>query len=510
MDNSVLGTLTIVSGALLCFLAWRIFKVKNNVSIAILLILICGFLLRLYVAGDFYLHDWDERYHALVAKNLMDHPLMPILYEDPVLPYDYRAWGANHIWVHKQPVPLWSMAISMSFFGVNEIALRLPSILLSTLAIFLTFKITSLLFGDKTGLVAAFLHAVHGLIIEVTGGRVATDHIDLFFLFFIELALYFALLHSRKKYDWKLLILIGLSTGLAVLSKWLPALIVLPVWLLFNDFYKSKPFLKIVKDVFIVLSVITVVVLPWQIYIYSHFPLEARWESNHQLQHIFEGLDGHGQAFYYHFNKLRILFGELIYLPLLWWLWHGFKKGLKTSKSKPAGNWLAITVWFLIPLLFFSFVKTKMQAYLLFTAPAIFIITAVFWRYLNFIKPRLKKAKSGIWLMALLLLLLPIRYSIERIKPFSPRERNPQWVADLKALNEIFQGEEKVVVFNLKRPIAAMFYCDNVIAYDVMPDKEMLTTVFEKGYSSYLWKEAGEVELLKIKGRENQNTPSIK
>jgi 4-amino-4-deoxy-L-arabinose transferase-like glycosyltransferase len=409
------------------------------------------------------------------------------------LPYDYREWSANHIWLHKQPVPLWSMALSLFFFGTNEIALRLPSILLSTLAIFLTFKIATLLFGKKTGLIAAFLHAIHGLIIEITGGRVATDHIDLFFLFFIELAVYFALLHSRKRYDWKLLILIGLSIGLAILSKWLSALIVLPIWLLFNNLFKSKPIGKVIGDFFIVLFVIAIIILPWQIYIYSNFPLEANWESSHQVKHIFEGLDGNGQPFYYHFDKLRVLFGELIYLPLLWWFWMSFKKVIKKQNY----NWLAITVWVLMPLLFFSFVETKMQAYLLFTAPAIFIITAVFFRYLNFIKPNFKKAKPIVSLIAILLLLLPVRYSIERIKPFSSRERSPQWAADLKALNKIFEGEEKVVVFNLEKPIAAMFYCDNVIAYSVMPDEEMLTMVFEKGYSSYVIKETGEVALLK-------------
>ena len=137
-----------------------------------------------------------------------------------------------------------------------------------------------------------------------------------------------------------------------------------------------------------------------------------------------------------------------------------------------------------------------MQAYLLFTAPAIFIITAVFFRYLNFIKPRFKKAKLVISLIAILLLLLPVRYAIERIKPFSSRERNPQWVADLKSLNEIFQ-EEKVVVFNLKRPIEAMFYCDNIIAYSVVPDEKMLAKVMKKGYSSFIVKENGEIKLLK-------------
>ncbi|MEZ4885885.1 MAG: glycosyltransferase family 39 protein [Chitinophagales bacterium] len=118
-------------------------------------ILVLGLLLRMYVATDLYVHEWDERYHALVAKNLIQHPLTPTLYENPVLSYNYKGWTTNHVWLHKQPVALWCMALSMKVFGVNEIALRLPSILFSVLGIWLTFQIALLLFGRKVAFIAA-------------------------------------------------------------------------------------------------------------------------------------------------------------------------------------------------------------------------------------------------------------------------------------------------------------------------------------------------------------------
>lgn len=102
-------------------------------------LLVIGFLLRLYTANDKYLHNWDERYHALVAKNMMTEPFAPKLYKNPVLDYDYRYWSSNHIWLHKQPFPLWCITLSFKLFGVNELALRLPSIFLTTLGIYLTF-----------------------------------------------------------------------------------------------------------------------------------------------------------------------------------------------------------------------------------------------------------------------------------------------------------------------------------------------------------------------------------
>jgi hypothetical protein len=124
----------------------------GRTRLALALIVLGGLALRIQSGSDMFLHGWDERYHALVAKNLIKHPLVPTLYDDPALPYDYRSWDANHVWLHKQPVPLWAMALSMRTFGVNEIALRSPSILLSTLAIGLTYSIGSMLFTVRVAL----------------------------------------------------------------------------------------------------------------------------------------------------------------------------------------------------------------------------------------------------------------------------------------------------------------------------------------------------------------------
>lgn len=82
----------------------------------------------------------------------MNHPLKPTLYDNPILPYDYRNWVGNHVWVHKQPLPLWIMSASMWLFGVNEIALRLPSIILTTIGIWLSFIIGRYFFNKKNWL----------------------------------------------------------------------------------------------------------------------------------------------------------------------------------------------------------------------------------------------------------------------------------------------------------------------------------------------------------------------
>jgi len=475
MENLIFGISIIIICIAGYYLAIRQFR-RQRILVSILLLMVCGSILRFYSATDLYLHQWDERYHALVAKNMIEQPFKPVLYADPVLPYDYKNWSANHIWVHKQPFPLWTMALSMSVFGTNEIALRLPSIILSTLGIWVIFTIGWSLFNRRVGFIAAFLYSIHGLIIELTAGRVATDHIDVFFLFFIQLAVLLAIKFAGDKKPL-FNVLCGISIGIAILSKWLPALIVLPIWLLLV--LDSKKFnLKEILVHFALLCIVTAVIfLPWQIYIHKAFPLEAQWESSFNIKHLTEILDDQGGPFYYHFNKVRIIFGELIYLPLIWFLWKSVKNWRNYRR-------LLITIWFLVPFLFFSFAATKMQAYTLFTAPAIFIITALFWHYLYFYRQRIGY-KWLTWPVLALLLLLPVRYSFERIKPFEKRERNPVWAQELRALNRTIADKSKVVIFNVDRPVETMFYI-NCTAYPQIPDKNILQELTESGYTLFI------------------------
>ena len=192
MDNIYVGTLVFLFCVIGYYFSWR-FNSKKRYMISVLFLVFCGFILRLYASADFYLHDWDERYHALVAKNLIKHPLIPTLYNNPVLPFDYKNWGSNHIWLHKQPLPLWCISLSLQIFGINEIAVRIPSIVLSSLGIVITYYIVHYLYDTRVAYIAAFLYSINGLILALVSGRKATDHIDIFFLFFVSLAVLLAI-----------------------------------------------------------------------------------------------------------------------------------------------------------------------------------------------------------------------------------------------------------------------------------------------------------------------------
>src|SRR4030095_4606058 len=175
-----------VAAAMLLLATWRLARAGRDTR-ALILLLAASLLLRMFAAGDLYLHEWDERYHMLVAKHLIQDPLRPVLYADPVLDYDYRNWTVNHVWLHKPPLALWLMALAMNIAGVNEVAARVPSLVLSTFGVYLTFLTGRVLFGPTVGLSAAALQGMNGLLLDLAAGRRASDHVDTTLLFFVLL-----------------------------------------------------------------------------------------------------------------------------------------------------------------------------------------------------------------------------------------------------------------------------------------------------------------------------------
>lgn len=472
MENRLIGIITVIIASLLYYFAYQ----KNNQNKetqTIILILLGGLILRIFTSCDMFLHVWDERYHALVAKNLIENPIVPMLYVNPIVDYDYRIWSMNHVWLHKQPFPLYSMAFSMFLFGKNVIALRLPSILLSTSMIFSTYKIGEYLSNKKVGILAAFLCSINGLLIEQTAGRVTTDHIDVFFFSLISWAVFF-LLKSTKDRSILYLILGGIITGLAILSKWLPALIVFPIWILYS--FHKLTIKELIFRVFIALFVTILVAAPWQWYILTYYPNEANWEYAYNTRHLYESLEAHKHPIYFHFSMMRIIFGELVYLPILWLIYSAIKEIRKAAYTK-----LTLLAWILIPYMFFTLVATKLQGYILFCAPAIFIGISLFYYHLKNQKTSLKWLQK---IVLLLLIILPIRYSIERIKPFDNMERTADWITEIKAF-ETKQKGIKTVILNSKYPIETMFHTD-IIAYEWMPSLSNIHRLDSLGYSIYI------------------------
>ena len=78
------------------------------------------------------------------------------------------------------------------------------------------------------------------------------------------------------------------------------------------------------------------------------------------------------------------------------------------------------------------------------------------------------------------MILLPVRYSLERLKPFQASVRNPRDIQELRSLEGRF-GSKRVALFNCPYPIEAMFYTPYT-AYPFFPTDEQRKRVIEQGY----------------------------
>lgn len=216
---------------------------------------------------DPFLALWDEQYHALVAKNLSNNFLKPTLYANPVLDYHYENWTRNHVWLHKQPLFLWQMALSIKIFGPTTFAVRLPSIIMHAFITVFIFLIGKLVRNAETGFYGALIFAASFYPLQLIVGGHPSDHNDVAFLFYSTAAFWawFEYQHSKSK---TMLVCIGIFSGCAVLVKWLMGLLVFIMWLVTKTIDKPKEVLQVKTYLpFIYSAIISVVIfLPWQIF----------------------------------------------------------------------------------------------------------------------------------------------------------------------------------------------------------------------------------------------------
>ena len=380
---------TAMSLLVLFFLLLSLWRVGRNLvgkdgKVPLWPILSFALLALVFMSSYGYLHDWDERFHALVGKHMITgNWLVPTLISDPVPGVDETEWGLSNVWLHKQPVTAWCIGLAMYLFGNAAFVARLPSIFFTLTAVYCTFRIGQLLFSRNVGVIAALLYASNGKVLETAAGLIATDHVDTIFSALVALSVLFAVRYAQRE---KIIdgILVGIFCGLAVLTKWLTALVVLP--LLFYLLWSSHG--KLVRGALRVLcvsGVVLAVFLPWQLYILEQFSVLAATEYAYNRRHITEALGGHEGKWWFYLNSLRRVFGETVFLVL------GFIPfRLYKTRSSATGFLL---FWLVVPLVFFSVVATKMSGYLLLTYPAICLLIAVSIKQLSTLVLKGRKPK---------------------------------------------------------------------------------------------------------------------
>ncbi|PZF72980.1 ArnT family glycosyltransferase [Taibaiella soli] len=432
---------------------------KKNWEIVVISFI--GFVLRIYITHlDPFLHDWDERFHALVAKNMMKYPLKPMLNATPVADYDPNMWCCNSVWLHKQPLFMWQMALSMKIFGVSEYTIRYPSALFGFLIILLTYRISILLTENKQiAIIASLLVCFSNYQLELISGRIGMDHNDMSFCFY-TLASIWAYMEYLKKNKWYWVLLIGIFSGCAVLNKWLTGLLVYSAWGIdvLIQFYKSKSWKTLIP---ILCSTMTccMVFLPWQFFILYKYPEIARYEYAYNSKHITEVVEAHSGSIFFYVRNFHLYFGGYIWtLGLIGlFLLARTKWDFKIKYS--------LVLYTVITFAFFSFVvKSKLPTYFFVVAPIINIFMAV--GILYFVRLFGNKFVSFLAVSCCLFLVLNPR-DLYRYRRTNTEQLIKNYNTNIyKHLNEVLPKGTKVIInVNAFEHTEVMFYNDGITAY---------------------------------------------
>lgn len=423
-------------------------------------------LLRLSCSLDPYLHPWDERYHALVGKNGVEAPLVPRLYVDEALPHDNTDWTTSWVWLHKPPLATWAISSSLALFGNEVWAVRLPSLLFGVIGTYLCFLLASSVVCDRIGLWAGALWAVNGHLIELASGRTSTDHIDALLVPMVLAGAVAALRMAKTNSTWWAFAT-GVAMGLGFLTKAWPAL---TVFLLAAVVLYSVSSISKARSAGLLAMVVGVAILiagPWQIYMSMRFPELVALEAKANWAHLAENVEDHARPWYYYLAQFPMIHGEAAPIAViagLWLLWR-----------KRDQHTLFLSVWFVVPFALFSLAKSKMPAYTAIAAPSIFVLIAIaaddWWK-------RYRTGTSRKWFVlvgVVLLVVLPLRFSWNRVKPFEEPECRYAITEELKHL-----GPHDVVI-GFQDPIALMFHTNVGAAYEQLPDST-IASVRSKGY----------------------------
>lgn len=162
---------------------------KLKVHTTIILLLIAGFILRIYDLGaqSFWL---DESISSIAAMALLEKGM-------PILPSGFLYSRAI--------LDTFLIASSFKMLGINEFAARIPSVLFGTLTILLVYFLCSKWGNKRIGIIAALLVAFS--VWEIAWSRQARMYQQLQFFYILSLYLFYEFIRNKSIKNLAILVL---------------------------------------------------------------------------------------------------------------------------------------------------------------------------------------------------------------------------------------------------------------------------------------------------------------
>lgn len=303
-------------------------------------------------------HLRNESRRAQISREMIETGdwLIPQLEEETILT--------------KPPLFYWSVAALSLETGVTQLTARIPSAAAGFGLVMFTFLIGRLLFGTRTGFLAAFALLATSFFMHQS--RYA--ELEGMLSFFIIATIFFFLKGYRdppRQGRWFALSFAMMGLGVMTKGPFAVTFPLIPIagMLVYSreaGLLRKKAFLRGLIPFFCI-------VLPWPLFIMKGNPDFIKlvlWET---VCRAATGFVHREPVHYYVMELIKVLYPWIFYLPFAVWL--ACSRRLRSRRKEL----VFVLLWFLGNLVFLSLLRSKRDYYLFPVAPAVALLVAATW-----------------------------------------------------------------------------------------------------------------------------------
>lgn len=261
---------------------------KSYTNIYIFYIVLC---IIIYILGSLFipLMEIDSVQYANISREMLQNKSFLQIFDQ----------GKDYL--DKPPMLFWLSSLSMYFFGINDFAFRLPSILMAILAIYSTYKFTLLYYSNEIAILAALILASTQAMFLITHD-VRTDTM---LMAWVILAIWqFAIWLNNRK--WHSLIIAFSAVAFGMMTKG-PIALMVPIFSFAPHMLIHRNFKMLFRWEYLVgLIIIVILLIPMDIGLYQQFDL-------HPEKVMYEKTGTSGIRFFYWTQSFGRITGESVW-----------------------------------------------------------------------------------------------------------------------------------------------------------------------------------------------------
>ena len=261
---------------------------KSYTNIYIFYIVLC---IIIYILGSLFipLMEIDSVQYANISREMLQNKSFLQIFDQ----------GKDYL--DKPPMLFWLSSLSMYFFGINDFAFRLPSILMAILAIYSTYKFTLLYYSNEIAILAALVLASTQAMFLITHD-VRTDTM---LMAWVILAIWqFAIWLNNRK--WHSLIIAFSAVAFGMMTKG-PIALMVPIFSFAPHMLIHRNFKMLFRWEYLVgLVIIIILLIPMDIGLYQQFDL-------HPEKVMYEKTGTSGIRFFYWTQSFGRITGESVW-----------------------------------------------------------------------------------------------------------------------------------------------------------------------------------------------------